>query len=142
MHVRNAQRCLLQVCDDTIEEDDGKGNQTLFRVIRVPFRVVFVSGNLKLRFHVKQSRKEGKVLHALWHAVDMLTMSPASVQALHRSVGCGHFTPLVLREIHCMQINFVNVKEGRLITNLLAQFDVTPVKGKLPLHIHVMSFDL
>ena len=29
-----------------------------------------------------------------------------------------------------MQINFVNVKEGRLITKLLAQFDITPVKGE------------
>lgn len=51
----------MQVCNDTIEEDDGQGNQTLFRVIRVPFRVVFVSGNLKLRFHVQQSQKDGKV---------------------------------------------------------------------------------
>lgn len=55
---------IWQVCDDTIEEDDGQGNQKLFRVIRVPFRVVFVSGNLKLRFHVQQSQKDGKVLHA------------------------------------------------------------------------------
>ena len=32
---------------------------------------------------------------------------------------------------HCMlQINFVNVKEGRLITNLLAEFDVKPIRGK------------
>ena len=53
--------CYIQVCDDTVEEDDGQGNQTIFRVIRVPFRVVFVSGNLKLRFHVKQSRQDGKV---------------------------------------------------------------------------------
>lgn len=51
----------LQVCDDTIEEDDGQGNQKIFRVIRIPFRVVFVSGNLKLRFHVEQSSKAGKV---------------------------------------------------------------------------------
>ena len=50
-----------QVCDDTIEEDDGQGNQKIFRVIRIPFRVVFASGNLKLRFHVDQSRKAGKV---------------------------------------------------------------------------------
>ncbi|KAA6417138.1 MAG: hypothetical protein FRX49_12893 [Trebouxia sp. A1-2] len=78
----------LQVCDDTIEEDDGQGNQKIFRVIRIPFRVVFVSGNLKLRFHVEQSRKAGKV-------------------------------------------NFVNVKEGRLITKLLAEFDVTPCTGHL-----------
>lgn len=76
----------MTVCDDTIQEDDGDGNQTIFRVIRVPFRVAFVSGNLKLRFHVQQSRNDGK-------------------------------------------INFVNVKEGRLITNLLAEFDVKPIKG-------------
>ncbi|DBA74936.1 TPA: hypothetical protein ACH3X2_009264 [Trebouxia sp. C0005] len=76
----------MTVCDDTIEEDDGQGNQKIFRVIRIPFRVVFVSGNLKLRFHVEQSRKAGKV-------------------------------------------NFVNVKEGRLITKLLAEFDVTPCTG-------------
>ena len=62
----------VQVCDDTIEEDDGQGNQTIFRVIRVPFRVVFVSGNLKLRFHVQQSRKEGKVWNALWHIAGLL----------------------------------------------------------------------
>ncbi|KAL3160133.1 hypothetical protein ABBQ32_010906 [Trebouxia sp. C0010 RCD-2024] len=76
----------MTVCDDTIEEDDGQGNQTLFRIIRVPFRVVFVSGNLKLRFRVRQSRQDGK-------------------------------------------IKFVNVQEGRLITRLLAEFDITPIPG-------------
>lgn len=53
--------CCAQVCDDTVEEDDGQGNQTIFRIVRVPFRVVFVSGNLKLRFRVTQSRQDGKV---------------------------------------------------------------------------------
>ena len=30
-----------------------------------------------------------------------------------------------------LQINFVNVGEGRLITRLLAQFDVKPIAGEL-----------
>lgn len=61
MHAVITHMTRSQVCDDTIEEDDGQGNQKIFRVIRIPFRVVFVSGNLKLRFHVQQSREAGKV---------------------------------------------------------------------------------
>ena len=53
--------CLLQVCDDTVEEDDGEGAQTLFRVVRIPFRVLFVTGNLKMRLHVEQDSKTGHV---------------------------------------------------------------------------------
>ena len=52
---------LLQVCDDTVEEDDGEGGQTLFRVVRIPFRVLFVTGNLKMRLHVEQDSKTGHV---------------------------------------------------------------------------------
>lgn len=65
---------IMQVCDDTIEEDDGEGNQRIFRVIRVPFRVVFVSGNLKMRFHVQQSRQDGKVIHAVQQASNKSTL--------------------------------------------------------------------
>ena len=35
-----------------------------------------------------------------------------------------------------MQINFVNVKEGRLITKLLAEFDIKPVAGKPIVFMH------
>ena len=52
---------LLQVCDDTVEEDDGEGAQTLFRLVRIPFRVLFVTGNLKMRLHVEQDSKTGHV---------------------------------------------------------------------------------
>lgn len=38
-----------------------------------------------------------------------------------------------------MQINFVNVKEGRLITRLLAEFDVKPVAGKPTTIVYVME---
>lgn len=75
------------MCDDTIEEDDGQGNQKLYRVIRVPFRVVFVSGNLKMRFYVEQSQKDGKVFHALpaVMATFAVTLTP-SFQLLSFSV--------------------------------------------------------
>ena len=69
---------IMQVCDDTIEEDDGEGNQRIFRVIRVPFRVVFVSGNLKMRFHVQQSRQDGKVTHMLF-----ITLSIKNTQLVY-----------------------------------------------------------
>lgn len=95
------------MCEDTIEEDDGQGNQKLYRVIRVPFRVVFVSGNLKMRFHVQQSQREGKVFYALL---------PQDLS--HTFVPDSGFV--------CMQIDFVNTREGRLITRLLATFDIKP----------------
>ena len=44
----------MQECLDTVEEDDGRGRQKLFRIVRIPFRVVCVSGNLKMRLRVEQ----------------------------------------------------------------------------------------
>ena len=88
-----------QVCDDTIEEDDGQGNQTLFRVVRVPFRVVFVSGNLKLRFRVKQSR----------HWICMCISA-----FVHLTYYCGLFGNTHLHSNHsqvdCVQLNSVPTK--------------------------------
>lgn len=46
---------------DEIEADDGQGRQEIFRVVRIPFRVAFVTGNLKLRLGVTQDRKAGEV---------------------------------------------------------------------------------
>ena len=31
--------CFAQECDDDIQEDDGAGRQTIFRVVRIPFKV-------------------------------------------------------------------------------------------------------
>jgi len=142
------ERCLMhavithmtrsQVCDDTIEEDDGQGNQKIFRVIRIPFRVVFVSGNLKLRFHVQQSREAGKVRIAekdcafsqqlaLFDAQLCIYICLALEAQISTSVRC-----CAIRCYAVLQVNFVNVKEGRLITKLLAEFDVTPCRGHLP----------
>ena len=50
-----------QECDDEIEQEDGKGAQLIFRIVRIPFQVAFVSGNLKLRLHVEQNSKTRKV---------------------------------------------------------------------------------
>ena len=61
LHTPGRVASLLQVCDDTVEEDDGEGAQTLFRVVRIPFRVLFVTGNLKMRLHVEQDSKTGHV---------------------------------------------------------------------------------
>ena len=44
----------VQECLDTVEEDDGRGRQKLFRIVRIPFRVLCVSGNLKMRLRVEQ----------------------------------------------------------------------------------------
>ena len=51
----------MQECHDEIEEDDGKGGQVIFRVVRIPFKVAFVTGNLKLRLHVEQDSRVGQV---------------------------------------------------------------------------------
>ena len=51
----------MQECDDEIEEDDGQGGQVIFRVVRIPFKVAFVTGNLKLRLHVEQDSRIGQV---------------------------------------------------------------------------------
>ena len=48
-------------CVDTVEEDDGCGRQVLFRVVRIPFRVLCVSGNLKMRLRVQQDRRTRQV---------------------------------------------------------------------------------
>jgi hypothetical protein len=48
-------------CHDEVQEDDGAGRQKIFRVVRIPFKVAFVSGNLKLRLHVVQCRQTGKI---------------------------------------------------------------------------------
>lgn len=50
-----------QECHDTVEEDDGRGRQKLFRLVRIPFRVVCVSGNLKMRLRVEQDRSTRQV---------------------------------------------------------------------------------
>ncbi len=52
---------LLQECVDEVEGDDGQGRQQIFRVVRIPFRVAFVTGNLKLRLAVDQDQKAGRV---------------------------------------------------------------------------------
>ena len=52
---------LLQECHDEIEEDDDSGRQQIFRIVRIPFRVSFITGNLKLRLRVEQSPKTGEV---------------------------------------------------------------------------------
>ena len=51
----------MQECHDEIEEDDGQGGQVIFRVVRIPFKVAFVTGNLKLRLHVEQDSRVGQV---------------------------------------------------------------------------------
>lgn len=53
-----------QECHDEIEEDDPSGRQRIFRIVRIPFRVAFVTGNLKLRLKVEQSPKTGEVRFA------------------------------------------------------------------------------
>lgn len=43
-----------------------------------------------------------------------------------------HGPPTLLsNSVDCLQINFVNVQEGRLITRLLAEFDIKPIAGEL-----------
>ncbi len=44
-----------------MEKDDGQGAVQLFRVVRIPFRVACVSGNLKMRLRVNQDRRTRKV---------------------------------------------------------------------------------
>ncbi|KAK9829915.1 hypothetical protein WJX72_008625 [[Myrmecia] bisecta] len=73
-------------CDDTVEADDGAGGQTLFRIVRIPFKVMFVAGNLKLRLRVEQDSRTG-------------------------------------------QISFVSLKEGRLISHMVATFHISPAQG-------------
>ena len=51
----------LQECQDEDLVEDGFGKQELFRTVRIPFRVAVVTGNLKLRMHVTQSRLDGLV---------------------------------------------------------------------------------
>ena len=51
---------MLQECHDEDREVDAEGVEKLFRVVRIPFRVAVVTGNLKLRMHVRQCRKAGE----------------------------------------------------------------------------------
>ena len=44
-----------------MEKDDGNGAVQLFRVVRIPFRVACVSGNLKMRLRVNQDWRTRKV---------------------------------------------------------------------------------
>lgn len=44
-----------------MREEDEAGAQKIFRIVRIPFKVAFVSGNLKMRLNVEQSPKTGEV---------------------------------------------------------------------------------
>ena len=44
-----------------MEKDDHTGAEQLFRIVRIPFRVACVSGNLKMRLRVNQDRRTRKV---------------------------------------------------------------------------------
>lgn len=51
----------MSECDDELREEGSDGAQSLFRVVRIPFRVAFVTGNLKLRLNVEQNPNTRKV---------------------------------------------------------------------------------
>ena len=61
---------ILQECYDERGEQENQqpGAETLFRIVRIPFKVAIVSGNLKLRLHVTQSSKTGEVSQSCMQA--------------------------------------------------------------------------
>ncbi|KAK9792676.1 hypothetical protein WJX73_007188 [Symbiochloris irregularis] len=48
-------------CHDEVREEGEAGAQTIFRIVRIPFKVAFVTGNLKMRLNVEQSPKTGEI---------------------------------------------------------------------------------
>ena len=121
-----------------MEKDDGKGAVQLFRVVRIPFRVACVSGNLKMRLRVNQDRRTRKVSHfsmnhrespayadqtfTMWRGTSLRSVTifwSFHRLAAGRRVGIGDAKPSC-----AVQIHFDSLKEGRLIKNFLATFDI------------------
>lgn len=94
-----------------------------------------MSGNLKLRFHVKQSRQDGKV--GMWCLICCCCDCCACNLHVDRPHGPPTLFPI---SADCLQINFVNVQEGRLITRLLAEFDIKPIAGELCMKATLILF--
>lgn len=47
--------------EDEIQEEEPSGAQKIFRIVRIPFKVSFISGNLKMRLHIEQSPQTGEI---------------------------------------------------------------------------------
>ena len=86
---------VVQECVDETEGDDGQGREQIFRVVRIPFRVAFVTGNLKLRLGVDQDRKAGKVRNVLLWLYTSRRHASNAMGILHTR--CSVFIPHVCR---------------------------------------------
>jgi len=107
----------------------------LFRVVRIPFRVACVSGNLKMRLRVNQDRRTRKVRRPSMNHREPPSHADQTCTARRRTSlrSSGAFTGKCEELSRAVQIHFDSLKEGRLIKNFLATFDI--VGTPIPQHL-------